>query len=57
MTMKRMVVVGCLMIPLDKRQTLTIRGDANYDMSLHVAVLTYLVDYLSFAGPSPPPCP
>lgn len=57
MTMKRMVVVGCLMIPLDKRQTLTIRGDANYDMSLNVAVLTYLVDYLFFNGDPPAPCP
>ena len=51
MTMKRMVVVSCLTIPLDKRQTLTICGDANYDMSLNVADPTYLVDYLFFAGP------
>jgi len=33
-----------------------IRGDANYDMSLNVADLTYLVDYLFFSG-QPPPCP
>lgn len=57
MTMKRMVVVSCLMMPFDKRQTLIIRGDANYDMSSNVAVLTYLVDYLFFEGPAPLPCP
>jgi hypothetical protein len=33
-----------------------IRGDCNYDMSLNVADLTYLVDYL-FRGGSAPPCP
>ncbi len=32
-----------------------IRGDVDYDMSLNVADLTYLVDYLFFDGP-PPPC-
>ena len=31
-----------------------IRGDVNYDMSLNVADLTYLVDYLFFNGPDPP---
>ena len=31
-----------------------IRGDVNYDMSLNVADLTYLVDYLFFGGPDPP---
>jgi len=33
-----------------------IRGDANYDMGLNVADLTYLVDYLFKGGPAPP-CP
>ena len=31
------------------------RGDVNHDCSVNVADLTYLVDYLFFAGP-PPPC-
>jgi len=32
-----------------------IRGDANYDMSLDIGDLVYLVDYLFRGGP-PPPC-
>jgi len=31
-----------------------IRGDVNYDMSLNVADLTYLVDWLFYSGPDPP---
>ncbi len=33
-----------------------IRGDANYDLALNVADLTYLVNYL-FKGGAAPPCP
>ena len=33
------------------------RGNVDGEGGINVADLTYLVDYLFFEGPAPPPCP